>query len=130
VRVDNVPSQGGSASIGIRGVQQTDPGLAFDPSVGVYEDGIYNPRLSNASLMFLDLERIEILKGPQGTLFGKNTSGGAVVVNSRRPDGTLGGWLRGRVGEDSLYGLEGAVGYRYQAHSPARGVALRLPTAR
>ncbi len=111
VRFENVPSQGMSATIGIRGVQQTDPGVTFDPSVGIYEDGIYNPRITNASFMLLDTERIEVLKGPQGTLFGKNTSAGAILVNSRDPDGSFGGWLRYRVGEDRLNAAEGAVGF-------------------
>lgn len=69
----------------IRGVGQTDFNLTIDPGVGLYVDGVYVSRSVGALLDTLDLDQVQVLRGPQGTLFGKNTIGGAIVLNSRRP---------------------------------------------
>ena len=69
----------------IRGVGQTDFAVTTDPGVGVYLDGVYIARSVGGVLDTLDVESIEILRGPQGTLFGRNTIGGAINVRSRRP---------------------------------------------
>lgn len=73
------------AIIYIRGVGQQDSGIEFDPGVGVYVDGIYMGRMQGLDLDLLDIKRIEILRGPQGTLFGKNTVGGALNITSEKP---------------------------------------------
>lgn len=70
------------ANITIRGVGQVDPIPTTDPSVGVYVDGVYLARSAGTMSRFLDVEQIEILRGPQGTLFGKNTIGGAVNIRT------------------------------------------------
>jgi len=64
----------------IRGIGQTDPLITNDPGVGVYLDGVYFGRMQGVNLDTMDVSRIEILRGPQGTLFGKNTIGGAINV--------------------------------------------------
>lgn len=69
----------------IRGIGQSDFAANFDPGVGVYLDGIYLARTVGANLDLPDVERIEILKGPQGTLFGRNTIGGAISIVTRDP---------------------------------------------
>lgn len=69
----------------VRGIGQNDFAINFDPGVGVYLDGVYLARTVGANLGLLDIERIEVLKGPQGTLFGRNTIGGAINVVTRRP---------------------------------------------
>ncbi len=74
-----------SATVFIRGVGQTDFNLTIDPGVGIYLDGVYVSRSVGALLDTADLEQIQVLRGPQGTLFGKNTIGGAVVLTSRAP---------------------------------------------
>jgi len=81
-------SQGGRSAgvVYIRGVGQSDTRPTYDPAVGVYIDGVFLGRMQASDLEMLDVERVEILRGPQGTLFGKNTSGGAVSVISRQPD--------------------------------------------
>jgi len=78
---------GSSSSITafIRGIGQTDFNLTIDPGVGLYVDGVYVSRSVGALLDTMDLEQIQVLRGPQGTLFGKNTIGGAIVLTSRRP---------------------------------------------
>ncbi|HKX23256.1 MAG TPA: TonB-dependent receptor plug domain-containing protein, partial [Rhizorhapis sp.] len=74
-----------SASVFIRGVGQTDFTLTTDPGVGIYLDGVYIARSIGSVLDILDVERVEVLRGPQGTLFGRNTIGGAISLTSRRP---------------------------------------------
>jgi iron complex outermembrane recepter protein len=82
---------GNFAQIFIRGVGQGDFNLTKDPAVGVYVDGVYLARAPGTLLELLDIERIEVLRGPQGTLFGKNTAGGAISIITRQPEGNLSG---------------------------------------
>lgn len=71
----------------IRGIGQFDFAVTTDPGVGMYIDGVYMARSIGANLEFSDIERISVLRGPQGTLFGKNTIGGAINVVTRAPSG-------------------------------------------
>jgi len=73
------------AVVFIRGIGNTDFSLTTDPGVGLYVDGIYMSRSVGGVLDVLDVERIEVLRGPQGTLFGRNTIGGAISITSRSP---------------------------------------------
>lgn len=75
-----------SANIFIRGIGQPDALQTFDPGVGVYVDGVYFSRIQGALINLADIERVEVLRGPQGTLYGKNTIGGAVNLVSKQPD--------------------------------------------
>ncbi|HEY1443032.1 MAG TPA: TonB-dependent receptor, partial [Mycobacterium sp.] len=72
-------------SASIRGIGQDDFAFNLNPGVGVYLDGVYLARTIGANLNLLDVERVEILKGPQGTLFGANTIGGAISVVTHNP---------------------------------------------
>ena len=74
----------------IRGVSTGEPSLTIDPKVGMYVDGAYIARNAGAVFDIVDLERIEILRGPQGTLWGKNTSGGAINIITKKPEGEFG----------------------------------------
>jgi iron complex outermembrane receptor protein len=86
-----------------RGVGQRDAIVSLDPGVGIYVDDIYIARGQGALLPTLDLERIEVLRGPQGTLYGKNTIGGAIKLVSQKPGpepyvaGALGGGSYDRI---------------------------------
>ena len=73
------------AVVFIRGIGQTDFQLTTDPGVGTYVDGVYVARSVGGVLDVLDLERVEVLRGPQGTLFGRNTIGGAISLVTREP---------------------------------------------
>jgi len=74
-----------AASVFIRGVGQTDFTLAVEPGVGIYIDDVYLPHSIGNVSSVLDVERVEVLRGPQGTLFGRNTIGGAVRIVSKKP---------------------------------------------
>jgi len=69
----------------VRGIGQNDFAFNLEPGVGVYVDGVYLARTIGANVDLLDIDRIEVLKGPQGTLFGRNTIGGALNITTRRP---------------------------------------------
>lgn len=82
-----------AAGITIRGIGQTDFALTTEAGVGTYVDGVYTSRSLGGVLDVLDIERMEILRGPQGTLFGRNTIGGAINIISSRPSSEFGGKL-------------------------------------
>ena len=69
----------------IRGVGQLDPTAAVDPGVGIYIDEVYVGRAVGGQIDFGDVAGVEVLRGPQGTLFGRNTIGGAILVRTRAP---------------------------------------------
>ncbi|MCJ9429848.1 TonB-dependent receptor [Kordiimonas marina] len=69
----------------IRGVQTDDFGVGTDPAVGVFIDGVYSSRSGAGVVFFSDVERVEVLKGPQGTLFGRNTAAGAISIITNKP---------------------------------------------
>ena len=97
---------GNSASsvVFIRGIGQLDPTAAVDPGVGIYIDEVYVGRAVGGTIEFGDIASVEVLRGPQGTLFGRNTIGGAILVRTREPEfGEFSGNGRFRVGEDDLF---------------------------
>jgi len=91
------------AIVFIRGVGQTDFQLTTDPGVGTYVDGVYMARSVGGVLDVLDLERVEVLRGPQGTLFGRNTIGGAISLISRRPADKFGVRAEATAGSRNMY---------------------------
>lgn len=90
--------QSSSAQIWIRGIGQRDDGSRVDSPVGVYLDGLYIPRKDGQLLDLIDIQSVQVLRGPQGTLFGKNTTGGALLVTTRPPEDTLSGFIDARLG--------------------------------
>jgi iron complex outermembrane receptor protein len=72
-------------TFGIRGVQAGDFGIATDAPVGIYIDGVYTGKTGAALMNFIDVQRIEVVKGPQGTLFGRNSAAGAIAITSNEP---------------------------------------------
>ncbi len=120
------PQNGGSGLIAfIRGVGQTDFNYAVDPGVGVYIDDVYIPTLSSSLLDLMDLDRIEVLRGPQGTLAGKNSIGGAIKLFSAKPDGSGHGSLQATYGSYDRLDIRGTADLRLADNLFARvsGVA-------
>jgi len=79
------PTASTQPRVRMRGVENSDFGIGTDPAVGVFIDGIYHGATGALLLSFVDMERIEVLKGPQGTLFGRSTAAGAISMISRKP---------------------------------------------
>jgi iron complex outermembrane receptor protein len=105
------PFSGSSAALAayIRGIGQNDFAFNLDPGVGVYVDGVYLARTVGANTDLLDVERIEVLKGPQGTLFGRNSIGGAISIVTRDPGKEFGGSVEATTGRFSRFDTRGSV---------------------
>ncbi len=97
-----------AAQVFIRGIGQTDATPAVDPGVGVYIDDVYMGRAVGAAMEFRDIASVQILRGPQGTLFGRNTIGGAVLLTTNEPGTDAGNSVRVGLGEDNLREAFGA----------------------
>lgn len=98
-----------AAVVFIRGVGQIDPTPAVDPGVGIYVDDVYMGRAVGGAMEFFDTADIQVLRGPQGTLFGRNTIGGAVLINTVIPGDIFEGQVRATVGDDGLWEVFGAA---------------------
>ena len=111
---------GPSISVFIRGVGQNDFNPAYEPGVGMYIDDVYYPTLTGAVFDLLDLERVEILRGPQGTLTGRNSIGGAIKLISKEP-GSGGGYVEGVYGSRNRIDLRASADFKI-----ADGVNARI----
>lgn len=94
-----------AAQVFIRGIGQTDATAGVDPGVGIYIDEIYMGSAVGGAMNFRDIADVQVLRGPQGTLFGRNTVGGAILMTTTEPGEEFGGSARVGVGNDNL--LEG-----------------------
>ena len=106
----NAQIASGSVVLRIRGVGTTSNNIGFESAVGIFVDGAYQSRPGVALSEFVDVERVEVLRGPQGTLFGRNTSAGALNITTNRPDlGAFGGFANATYGNNDLINVQGAI---------------------
>src|SRR5690606_37660092 len=102
---------GNSATAHIRGVGQSDFNFALEPGVGMYVDDVYHGVVFGTIFELVDVERVEVLRGPQGTLAGKNSVGGAIKLFSRKPDDTPDGYVDVTYGSFDRIDLRAGAGF-------------------
>jgi iron complex outermembrane receptor protein len=103
-------SQSGSNSrITLRGIGSEQTTVTGDPGVALHVDGVYQSRASAGGALFYDLARVEVLRGPQGTLYGRNATGGSINLVSQRPEDYLNGDVEFQVGDYSQRRMRGVI---------------------
>ncbi|MGE0742505.1 MAG: TonB-dependent receptor [Hyphomonadaceae bacterium] len=108
------PGQGSGSStpvFAIRGLSQQDLTHLSDPSVSLYINDVVVPRPIGGNVGFFDVQNVQVLRGPQGTLFGRNTPGGAVLVTTRLPTNDFEGYISQTVGNLETYNTEAAINF-------------------
>lgn len=108
-KITNNAGEGTPPSFNIRGVGMIDYNTSSVSPISVYSDGVVSGSANNLAVNLFDVEHIEVLKGPQGTLFGRNTTGGAVLIHSRMPEADFGGYLSVGAAEHNTTTAEGAI---------------------
>ncbi|RMF96541.1 MAG: TonB-dependent receptor [Gammaproteobacteria bacterium] len=108
---DTNQGPGGVAAAYIRGIGVSEVEKNFDPAVGVVVDGLFLGTMSGSITRAIDLESVEVLRGPQGTLFGRNTIGGVIKVERSKPTKELGGKVRASYGDYDTTTLDGLVNF-------------------
>ncbi|MEI9995611.1 MAG: TonB-dependent receptor [Rhizomicrobium sp.] len=127
-QVPNVSFGGGIAGslqgqLGIRGVSTLERNIGIESGVGIYVDGVYQGRSDNYNQELIDVSQVEVLRGPQGTLFGKNTVAGVFNITTMKPTDQFEGEARAEVGN---YGLVRAQGYAMGPLSDTVGGKISL----
>src|SRR5690625_5280343 len=103
----SAPGSRGAVSLTLRGVAAGSPAnLSLDPAIALYMDGVYVGKLVGSAMDVAEIERIETLRGPQGTLYGRNSTGGALNVITRRPSGEFGLRATATAGNYDLWGVK------------------------
>ena len=108
---DTQQGPGGVAALTIRGIGVADVEKSIDPAVGVVLDEIYLGTSSGNLIKAIDIDRVEVLRGPQGTLFGRNAIGGVINLARSRPTDYLSGKVRGKYANYNTLSLEGVVSF-------------------
>ena len=105
-------ANGGKSAVAyIRGMGQSDFTLSFEPGVGFYMDDVYFGTIFGAMFDLTDVDHVEVLRGPQGTLFGKNSEGGAVRIFTKQPTGSDSGYLQAGYGSYNHWMVKGAYDF-------------------
>ncbi|WP_154376082.1 TonB-dependent receptor [Duganella guangzhouensis] len=112
-------------AFGIRGVQAGDFGIATDSPVGIYVDGVYTGKTGGALMNFIDVQRIEVIKGPQGTLFGRNSAAGAIAITTNEPGKELDAAAHVKLGRFNRANADVMMNFPISDTFAARFVAVR-----
>lgn len=108
LKISNNAGEGTTPSFNIRGVGVLDYNTSTVSPIAVYSDGVVSGSANNLSSSMYDLDNVEVLRGPQGTLFGRNTTGGAILLNAKMPSQTQEGYIRVGAAENDHTSLTGA----------------------
>jgi outer membrane receptor protein involved in Fe transport len=116
---------GNEARLAMRGTRTNNVGTEAEQVIGIFEDGVYVPTTTQALGSYVDLARIEVLRGPQGTLYGRNTFGGTINVHTMAPslDG-VGGYVTGLYGDYDRTKVEGALNVPLGDHVAFRAAGM------
>jgi len=109
MKVTNNAGEGTPPAFNIRGVGMIDYNTSTVSPIAVYSDGIVSGSANSLSVNLFDIDHVEVLRGPQGTLFGRNTTGGAILLRSKQPNQTLGGYINTSFAQHNTSNIEGAV---------------------
>lgn len=107
----NSPIFGASVGVFMRGVGQYDANFAYEPGVGIYLDDIYYGIITGADFALADIDRVEVLRGPQGTLSGKNSLGGSIKIYGVQPRGDNSGFIEAGIGSFDRIDVRGAYDF-------------------
>jgi iron complex outermembrane receptor protein len=108
-RVSNAGSSTNTPVLSIRGQRPSDVSMTLDQAVPIYFGEVVMTPAEGSNLSMYDLENVQVLKGPQGTLFGRNSTGGALLLTPKAPGTTFGGYLETKLGNFNMRSVEGAV---------------------
>ncbi|MGC1509076.1 TonB-dependent receptor [Ketobacter sp.] len=109
VTISNTGTSSNAPIVAVRGQRPTDTTLSLDQSIPIYFNDVVMTPSQGTNLAFYDLANLQILKGPQGTLFGRNSTGGALLITPAKPTNEQEGYVQMKVGDYNLVGLEGAA---------------------
>lgn len=126
LRITQVGGAMNEVVVTLRGQRQGEAAFNQDPAAPMYFNEIVVSPIQGANLGLYDLESLQVLKGPQGTLFGRNSTGGALQITPKRPGYKLGGYVEAKVGNYNLAGFEGAVDVPLTDELTTRLVAHKL----
>lgn len=109
LKISNNAGEGTPPAFNIRGVGMIDYNTSTISPIAIYADDVVTGSANNLSINLYDLEQVEVLRGPQGTLFGRNTTGGAILLRAKQPEKELGGYLSAGIAQYDTVSLNGAL---------------------